>query len=83
MRRQALAPALSLTLPAPCLPACPPYLPSLQEMRHPNIILFMGVVLEPAAVVTGAWLWWLVVLVLVQGVGGWVGGGRSWWSPLL
>jgi hypothetical protein len=22
-------------------------------MRHPNIILFMGVVLEPAAVVTG------------------------------
>ena len=36
---------------------------SLQEMRHPNIILFMGVVLEPAAVVTGgrgAGLCWLV-----------------------
>lgn len=28
----------------------------LQEMRHPNIILFMGVVLEPAAVVTGEWV---------------------------
>jgi hypothetical protein len=26
----------------------------MKEMRHPNIILFMGVVLEPAAVVTGA-----------------------------
>jgi hypothetical protein len=25
----------------------------LKEMRHPNIILFMGLVLEPAAVVTG------------------------------
>jgi hypothetical protein len=25
----------------------------LKEMRHPNIILFMGVVLDPAAVVTG------------------------------
>ncbi len=27
----------------------------MRKMRHPNIILFMGVVAEPAAVVTGGW----------------------------
>jgi len=31
----------------------------LKNMRHPNIILFMGVVVEPPAVVTGGhgWRW--------------------------
>jgi len=44
-------------------PGCPPVPALLLEMRHPNIILFMGVVLEPAAVVTGrrsAGVSWLV-----------------------
>ena len=27
----------------------------LQEIRHPNIILFMGMVLDPPAIVTGDW----------------------------
>ena len=58
-RLEPLAGRAPRAAPAHALPhsacLCPPS-PSArpQEMRHPNIILFMGVVLEPAAVVTGA-----------------------------